>query len=575
MKLNKYFFILPLLIMFFNAAAYSQWTGNTAVNTVVCDTNGEQSVSKLALCPDGTTYYSWFDNRGGSYAVYLQRLDANGNRMFPSAGVLVSSNPQNSSLVDWDLIADNNNNAIVTFTDIRSGGTITPFAYMISPTGVQMWGANGVTLSDSINSFQPNPKVVQTSDGNYVFFWRIGSGPQKLAMQKLNAAGVKQWGSSPVIWTSGTTENFDWPSLIASDAGSVILMFSGYTGTFISPSNYKIYSQKLNSAGVRQWSGADTLVYSLGRVTGFYQPRIFSDGMNGAIYCWVDDRTSSNWSMSYLQRKNLSGANQFPLNGSTISNDGSNKHFTPVASYMSATGETIAICQEANGGQTLWGMYAQKFSAAGAQMWGANGLPIIPLGANQPGIMTVLTRDTNAIAYTLESQGAGNDIVRAFRLGKSGGIIWSTVPGSLLSPKLRLNAVINSTSGMSIMSWQDNRTGPGGVYAQNIAFDGTFVGIGSNNNSAVPEKFELRQNYPNPFNPSTTIKFGLPKASYITLKIYDISGKEALTVINNRFYPKGEFNYNLNISNLASGVYFYSLFADDAIMDTKKMLMIK
>ena len=175
------FRILVVIVMTLAiGGVFSQWNSNTGVNTLVCDTIGEQSVTKLALCPDGTTYYSWFDNRGGSYAVYLQRLDANGVRMFPAAAVLVSGNPQNSSLVDWDMIADNNNNAIITFTDIRNGGSINPFAYMVSPAGTMMWGANGVTLSDSVNAFQPNPRVVQTSDGNYVFIWRVGCGSPEI-----------------------------------------------------------------------------------------------------------------------------------------------------------------------------------------------------------------------------------------------------------------------------------------------------------------------------------------------------------------------------------------------------------
>ncbi|MCC6865906.1 MAG: hypothetical protein IT280_07065 [Ignavibacteria bacterium] len=313
---------------------HSQWNSNTAINTLICDENGEQSVTKLALCPDGSTYYSWFDHRGSGYAVYIQKLDVNGFTVFPSGGILVSNNPQNSSLVDWDLIADNNNNAIITFTDIRNGGSINPFAYKISSSGTQLWGANGVTLSDSINSFQPNPKVVQTSDGNYVFFWRIGSGPQKLAMQKLNSAGVKQWGASPIIWSSGTNENYDWPSIVASDNGSVIVMFSGYTGSFISPSNYRIYSQKVSISGTKVWNSTQDTVYSLGRISGFYTPRLYSDGNNGAVYCWHDDRNAVNRTTGYIQRKNSSGAIQFPLNGTAVSGNTTNNHFTPIAAYI-------------------------------------------------------------------------------------------------------------------------------------------------------------------------------------------------------------------------------------------------
>jgi hypothetical protein len=156
----KFRIFAVVLMTFAVGGVLSQWNSNTGVNTLVCDTTGEQSVIKLALCPDGTTYHAWFDNRGGGYAVYVQRLDVNGNRMFPTAAVLVSNNPQNSSLVDWDMIADNSNNAIITFTDIRAAGQINPYAYLVSPAGTMLWGANGITLSDSINSFQPNPKVV-------------------------------------------------------------------------------------------------------------------------------------------------------------------------------------------------------------------------------------------------------------------------------------------------------------------------------------------------------------------------------------------------------------------------------
>jgi hypothetical protein len=134
--------------------------------------------------------------------MYLQKLNALGVKQFASDGLLISDNPQNSSLVDYDLICDDSNNAVIAFTDIRNSGSINPFAYKVSPSGTMLWGANGVTLSDSVNSFQPNPKIVKTSDGNFVFVWRIGSGPIKIAMQKLNPAGVKQWGASPILISS-------------------------------------------------------------------------------------------------------------------------------------------------------------------------------------------------------------------------------------------------------------------------------------------------------------------------------------------------------------------------------------
>ena len=575
---------LTLILLFVSAInTFAQWNPNTSVNTLVSDETGEQSVQKLALCPDGSTYFAWFDNRGGSYAVYLQKLDVNGNAQFAPGGILISNNPQNSSLVDWDMIADNNNNCILTFTDIRSGGQINPFAYMISPAGTQMWGANGIALSDSVNSFQPNPKVAQTSDGNYVFFWRIGSGPQKLALQKINAAGVKQWGTSPVIWTSGTTENYDWPAIVPSDNGSVIVMFSGYTGSFISPSNYRIYSQKVSSTGARVWNATQDTVYSLGRVSGFYTPRLFPDGNSGAVYCWHDDRNAVNLTTGYIQRKTSAGAIQFPVNGTAVSGNTTNNHFAPVAAYMPATGETYVAWQEANGGQTQWGFYAQKINSSGVRQWG-DGLAIQSLGTDQVGLYTVMTRDTSAIICFNQSAPSNTNLIKASKLGPSGTYHWPgniVTASSVSSSKIRINSVIDQANGNSILCWQDKRLDGGGIYAQNIKFDGTFgplTGITTINHN-IPEKFELKQNYPNPFNPATKIRYSITSAGKVNITVYDILGNRVSELVN-AVQNAGTYEAGFDASGFATGIYMYKMTVSgssqgSSFTATKKMMLIK
>ena len=143
-----YLLIIAVLTFFFlNFTTFAQWSNNPAVNLAVCDTTGEQALAKIGSTSDGGSYISWFDNRSGSYAVYLQRLDPLGNKMWAPNGLLVSSNPQSTSLVDWDLMVDDNDNAIVAFTDTRNSGNLNPFVYAISPTGNFLWGANGIDLN--------------------------------------------------------------------------------------------------------------------------------------------------------------------------------------------------------------------------------------------------------------------------------------------------------------------------------------------------------------------------------------------------------------------------------------------
>lgn len=85
--------------------------------------------------------------------------------------------------------------------------------------------------------------------------------------------------------------------------------------------------------------------------------------------------------------------------------------------------------------------------------------------------------------------------------------------------------------------------------------------------------FELNQNYPNPFNPSTEISYQLSSASYVVLKVYDVIGREAATLVNGNQYA-GMHVVHFNGSSLASGVYFYGLRVNGSIV-TKKMMLIK
>ncbi|TRZ51242.1 T9SS C-terminal target domain-containing protein [bacterium] len=91
----------------------------------------------------------------------------------------------------------------------------------------------------------------------------------------------------------------------------------------------------------------------------------------------------------------------------------------------------------------------------------------------------------------------------------------------------------------------------------------------------VPSQYILKQNYPNPFNPTTTIEFDLPKAGNVTLKIFDITGREVAREISGLSLRAGNYKVNFNGSMLSSGVYFYSLVLDGKIIDTKKMLLVK
>jgi photosystem II stability/assembly factor-like uncharacterized protein len=95
----------------------------------------------------------------------------------------------------------------------------------------------------------------------------------------------------------------------------------------------------------------------------------------------------------------------------------------------------------------------------------------------------------------------------------------------------------------------------------------------STNNSVIPSSYSLNKNFPNPFNPSTVIPFDIPVSSYVTLKIFDISGREVSELVNGKLNA-GSYSFSFNAASLTSGVYFYRLIAGD-FTAAGKMTLIK
>ncbi len=110
----------------------------------------------------------------------------------------------------------------------------------------------------------------------------------------------------------------------------------------------------------------------------------------------------------------------------------------------------------------------------------------------------------------------------------------------------------------------------GGLFV--IKLGSPVTGIAGNQN--IPEEYSLSQNYPNPFNPSTTIEYNVPKSSYVTLKVFDVLGRE-VALLADEFKIAGSYKQNFDAGRLASGIYYYTLATDNGFTETKKMILNK
>ena len=144
-----------------------------------------------------------------------------------------------------------------------------------------------------------------------------------------------------------------------------------------------------------------------------------------------------------------------------------------------------------------------------------------------------------------------------------GGFDWTIQKFSVPAGRHLLTWSFKTFSSVPVNSaWLDNVYFPGDVVVTSVSTAGPDL----------PKVFALDQNYPNPFNPTTVIRYQLPIASHVELKIYDILGREVTTLVDEQ-KPAGYYTVQFNASGLASGVYFYRMKAGDFVQSRKATLV--
>ncbi len=478
MRSGYIFLIVVFVLLSFDLMA--QWPTNPAVNLTVCDTTGEQALAKIGSTSDGGTYIAWFDNRNGSYAVYLQRLDPLGNKLWASNGLLVSNNPQSTSLVDWDLMVDDNDNAIVAFTDTRNSGNLNPFLYAISPSGNFLWGSNGIDLNPTA-SFQANPKLAQTDDGSIVVAWIISGTRNQIGLQKISPAGAKLWGTNPIVLQSAT-EGYNYPDVVTSDSGGVIVFHTTTTGSFPAQT-VKLRAKKVSSSGTVSW---DVSIQNLGRIAAFTVPKVYSDNNNGGLISWHDDRDNNSLQSAFVQRVSSNGSLYFPVDGAEASLLANRHKFNPVVAFDNTTNETYMFWMETEPNQNQNGISGQKLSLNGTRQWTDNAKIFKDLSAPSTVSISSLTSEMGngrAYLFYLEGNAGGlNDKVEGFACNSAGDFLWTgnfTILSNVNSDKLQMVSTVDVYKNCKL-AWGDDRLGARGIYAQDINPDGQL------GNSIVP-----------------------------------------------------------------------------------------
>jgi hypothetical protein len=164
----------------------------------------------------------------------------------------------------------------------------------------------------------------------------------------------------------------------------------------------------------------------------------------------------------------------------------------------------------------------------------------------------------------------GTSSAHTFKLGNLIRVIITNLDNVSYDPFLRTNPFVLPSLKKAVNKIYMNAYNPTYVQLPLIGFLPIDVKQISSN---VPSSYSLQQNYPNPFNPATIIRFQIKDSRFVTLKVYDILGKEITTLVN-EFKKAGAYEVKFDAGNLSSGLYFYKINTGD-FFGTKTMMLMK
>jgi hypothetical protein len=285
-------------------------------------------------------------------------------------------------------------------------------------------------------------------------------------LQKLDANGRPLWLGATAfdygITISESGFNYSLSDLHAADDGSVIVSWVRNQGF---GSNNYLYANKVSSTGQLLWGSGNVKVFDGGSLQFGEFPYFVPDGAGGGVFSWY---SSSPTLQVYAQHILSDGTEAFGHNGSVGSTNSFDVRVSPSASYNPTTQETFLFWTEEDQFQTLNGVSGQKFNSTGARQWSDNGLTIVPLGTDSQIFVENVQIGTGALVFWFDQPGFGSGTIQAVKLAGDGTTVCAQFPvSSASSDKSRLAAGIAS-SGLSALTWEDDRNGENDIFIQNV-----------------------------------------------------------------------------------------------------------
>ncbi len=250
----------------------------------LCTVNANRLNPRMQKDGKGGAYITWQDYRNlTDYDVYAQRLSPSGNLLWGGNGLLICNAP--GTQVDPKLDPDTISGGIyLSWIDKRGGADYDIYAQRVDSTGTILWANNGVPVTTAVGSQSAQDMLSTSSTNGVLFVWKDKRNAVDFDIyaQKLNPAGVPQWTTDGVVVCNSSFDQLN-PNIVTDNNGGSIIAWQDSSAL-----DWDIKSQRINASGVPQWATNGVIVSNAtGHQLG---PKSVSDGRGGCIYAWEDKR---------------------------------------------------------------------------------------------------------------------------------------------------------------------------------------------------------------------------------------------------------------------------------------------
>ncbi len=545
--------VLLSTLIFISLVSFSQWSDDAYENTLVYSSSGEEIIPKTATDAVGNTFVSFHSNASGNYDVLLQYFSKDGETLWEEP-LMVSDHPQQSWLSDCAMGVDDVGNAIITFSDTRTGNPDIQ-AYKISPEGEFLWGDDGINCSLSSESeYEPRMAVAENNTVYITWIRPRATGTDQLVVTAIDEEGNKLLGEYGLVFTSDSEEYYSDPYVVAS-AEDAIVVYSLNSGSFPYADRI-LYANKIDDEGNELWD-SPALISDASGIAGFTDLSVISDKEGGVFISWHDDRDNDMNSSGFVQHVSSDGDILLDDNGTEVATQINVERFNPyVAVNDPENNEFSVFWRQTDADQNQAGLYGQRINAAGERLWGDNGAEILPVGTTFGMLYGAMAMDASNTMVIYSKTGEGTDeFMYAMALDAEAQAVW---PGTSTAMSLNPSGITHTEPAafeeeQVVVAWEDGRDN-GGIYAQNIHSDGSIGIIGTDMPDVLEDEISV---YPNPAVDIITIKTNLFNEVTIRNSLGQIVSRRSIN------------NGTLSFSPASSGVYFIT-FTDGNRNITKK-----